>query len=131
MSVKVCLVLHARLTRTQNQNYPKPLSDSFGDYESNSGLRIDKRTSVENHIFFEVTIIVSICVKFQYLDICGSILETKHTLGLMLTTGVSLDLVIFLQLSISSLFSLSHYFLPKLLLHSLTFFKCYTLPWGN
>ena len=32
--------------------------------------------------FYEVSIIVLVCVKFQYLDIRGSVLETKHTLNL-------------------------------------------------
>ena len=46
-------------------------------------------SKLENEIllkiaFFEVSIIVLSCVKFQKLDIWSSILETKHTLELVL-----------------------------------------------
>ena len=39
LMVKLCLVLHARPTGTQNQD-PKPLSDLFWCHKSNSSLRI-------------------------------------------------------------------------------------------
>ena len=47
LRVKICLVLCAGPTGTQNQD-PRPLSKP---YESNSGLRIGKRAYIENHIF--------------------------------------------------------------------------------
>ena len=39
-------------------------------------------------VFFEVIIIVSVCVKFQYLDMKDFILDTEYTLGLVLTSRV-------------------------------------------
>ena len=38
--------------------------------------------------FFDVSAIVSVCVKFQYFDIRNSVLETEYTPGLVLTNGV-------------------------------------------
>ena len=38
--------------------------------------------------FFEVSTIVSVCMKLQYLDIRGSILKTEHTPGFVLTSRV-------------------------------------------
>ena len=40
--------------------------------------------------FFEVSTIISVCVKFQYLDIQGFILETEHTLKLVLMSRVQI-----------------------------------------
>ena len=38
--------------------------------------------------FFKVSIIASVCVKFQYIDIRDSVLESEHTPGLVLTIRV-------------------------------------------
>ena len=57
--IKVCIVLCARPTESQNQDL-RPLSDLFWRHKSNRGLRIGKRTSVENRIFWG---------KHYYLDL--------------------------------------------------------------
>ena len=38
--------------------------------------------------FFEISIVVSVCIKFQYLDIQSFVLETDHTLRLVFTRRV-------------------------------------------
>ena len=48
--IKVRIILHAEPTETQNQDL-RPLLDLFRYNESNGGLRIGKRVSVENYIF--------------------------------------------------------------------------------
>ena len=87
--------MHAEPIKILIQNM-RLLSDSFQCHKSNDGLKIGKRTFVENHIL-KVSTIVSIYLKFQYLDIRNSVLETEHTPGLMLMSRVSI-------------LSLNHYF---------------------
>ena len=57
------LVLRAGPTRTRNLKL-RPLSDLFRCHEFNGGLRIGKKTFIENHVF-EVRTIISIYVKFN------------------------------------------------------------------
>ena len=83
---KVYFILCIGSTETQNQDL-RPLSDSFRDHKSKYNLRIGKQAFVENRIF-EVNNVISVCVKFQYLDIRRSVLETEHTSGLVLTSRV-------------------------------------------
>ena len=47
LSVKVCPVLCAKPIKIR----PRPLPNSFQHHEFNSGLKISKQASVENHIF--------------------------------------------------------------------------------
>ena len=41
-------------------------------------------------MFFKVSTIISVCVKFQYLDIRGSALEIEYTPGLVSTGRVQI-----------------------------------------
>ena len=50
--------------------------------------------------FFKVNINISVCVKFQYLNIQDSVLETEHTPRLMLMSRVQF-------------LSLNHYFYQR------------------
>ena len=50
LTVKACLILHAKSIEILNQD-SRPLLDLFRHYESNSGRRIRKRAFVENYVF--------------------------------------------------------------------------------
>ena len=58
--IKLCLILRAGPTEIWNQD-PRPLSNSFRCPESNGSVRIDKRASVENHIFQDKHYCLSLC----------------------------------------------------------------------
>ena len=81
MSAKVCIVLCAGPAGVWNQD-PRPLLDSSQRHEI-----IDKRASIEDCIFRGVHYCLD-CVKIQSLDIQGSVLETEHTLKLVLTSRI-------------------------------------------
>ena len=65
-------------TGTWNQN-SRPLLDLFRCHESMTISELANELPLKI-AFFEISIIVSVYVKFQYLDIQSSVLETKHTL---------------------------------------------------
>ena len=83
--VKVCFVLRAEPTRTQNQNL-RPLPDSFQCCESNGSLRIRKWDSVENCVFWDkhhCLVLHEISISWNLRLYFG-----HHTLGLMLMSRV-------------------------------------------
>ena len=50
LTIKICLILRVGPTGTWNQDL-RPFSNSFQCYESNVGIKIGKRASIENYIF--------------------------------------------------------------------------------
>ena len=81
-----CLDLCARLIEGRNWKLIPPL-DSFQCHKPSGRLGISKWTSVRKHIFWG-KLVARFCVKIWFVDFRDSVLENKHTCGLLLISRI-------------------------------------------
>ena len=82
----ICLVLHASPKGTRNQNL-RPISNLFWSHNPMTVSELANKFLLKI-TFFKISTIISIYVKFQYLDIQVSVLVTENTLELALTIRI-------------------------------------------